>query len=228
MVRGGKEMSLIGSHRKMEGRYDTSGLLEAQYEPGSHSRVLKNLLGITKKIEMDKIEAVALKRAVDTLVRRYDAEHRFTAEDVCRIHETWLGGIYDWAGRYRQVNLSVRGFTFAAADQIPRLMRDLEEGPLRRHTPCTFRDNKRIIQGLAEVHTELVLIHPFREGNGRMARILATLMASQAAIPLLDFSAIQGRRKEDYYAAVRAGLDRDYLPMGESFRLVLRRTMNRS
>jgi len=32
----------------------------------------------------------------------------------------------------------------------------------------------------AEVHTELVLIHPFREGNGRCSRILASIMALQA------------------------------------------------
>ncbi|TAK86063.1 MAG: hypothetical protein EPO20_09750 [Betaproteobacteria bacterium] len=30
---------------------------------------------------------------------------------------------------------------------------------------------------LAETHVELVLIHPFREGNGRIARALSTLMA---------------------------------------------------
>ncbi len=35
-----------------------------------------------------------------------------------------------------------------------------------------------------EVHEELVLIHPFREGNGRVARLLSTLMAFQAGLPM--------------------------------------------
>ena len=39
------------------GRYDASGLIEAQYEPGSRGRVLRNLLGIRKKREMDEVEA---------------------------------------------------------------------------------------------------------------------------------------------------------------------------
>jgi len=69
------------------------------------------------------------------------------------------------------------------------------------------------VSALARVHVELVLIHPFREGNGRIARVLSTLMALQAGLPLLDFSLIAGRRKKDYFAAIQAGLDRNYEPM---------------
>ena len=36
-------------------RYDASGLIEAQFEPGSRGRVLKNLLGIKRKREMDGV-----------------------------------------------------------------------------------------------------------------------------------------------------------------------------
>jgi cell filamentation protein len=209
---------------KKSGRYDVSKLPEAQFEPGSRGRVLKNLPAITGKREMDLAETEALKRATDALVRSYDIHHRFTAEDICRMHRTWLGQIYPWAGRYRQVNLIKDNLPFAAAAQVPQLMEAFEEGPLRRHTPCNFSALDRVIEALAEVHVEFILIHPFREGNGRVGRILSTLMALQANLPLLDFRPIHGRRKEDYFAAVRAGMDRNYKPMGEIFELVLNRT----
>jgi len=45
---------------KKGGRYDVSGLAEAQYEPGSNDRVLRNLLGIVDPDEMDRVEARAL------------------------------------------------------------------------------------------------------------------------------------------------------------------------
>ena len=45
------------------------------------------------------------------------------------MHRIWLGGIYPWAGRYRQVNLVKHDFPFAAAAQIPQLMETFEEGP---------------------------------------------------------------------------------------------------
>ena len=47
--------------------------------------------------------------------------------------------------------------------------------------------------------------------------MLSTLMALQAGLPLLDFSPVAGRRKRDYFAAVQAGMDRNYEPMARIF-----------
>ena len=210
---------------RQEGKYDISGLSEAQFEPGSRRRVLKNLLGITKKREMDIVEAREQLRAMADLVRLYDKKHRFTAGDLCAMHRRWFGSIYPWAGKYRQVNISKAGFLFAAAGQVPKLMADFEKNVLRKNTPCIFSANDEVIASLAIVHTELVLIHPFREGNGRLARMLALLMAFQAELPPLDFGAIRGRKRKEYFDAVQAGLDRNYEPMQKIFSDVIRRTI---
>jgi cell filamentation protein len=211
---------------KKVGRYDVSGLVEAQCEPGSRGRVLKNLLGINKKREMERAETEALRRAMDRLIRTYDRQHRFTASDIRDFHRIWLGSIYEWAGKYRQVNVSQGGFMFAAANQVPALMEAFERGPLCRYTPCNSESRAMVVSGLAEVHTELILIHPFREGNGRVARILASLMALQAGLPLLNYSAIRGRKKQGYFAAVQAGLAGEYQPMERIFREVIARTLS--
>ena len=63
-------------------RYDVSGLVEAQYEPGSDDKVLRNLLGIKDPMEMDRAEANALAKATHTLIQEYDQEHRFSAADM--------------------------------------------------------------------------------------------------------------------------------------------------
>ena len=91
---------------KKSGRYKTSHLVEDQYQPGSGSRVLRNLPGIQRKREMDKIEGQEQARALEELVGIYGKSHRFIAADVCRIHQAWLARIYSWAGKYRQVALS--------------------------------------------------------------------------------------------------------------------------
>ena len=75
------------------------------------------------------------------------------------------------------------------------------------------------------MHVELELIHPFREGNGRLGRLVSTLMALQAGLPLLDFSLIVGRRKKDYFLAIQAGLDRNYEPMERIFEDVIDRSL---
>jgi cell filamentation protein len=73
---------------------------------------------------------------------------------------------------------------------------------------------------------ELVLIHPFREGNGRIARLLSVLMALQAGLPPLDFSDLQGTERGAYFAAIQAGLDRDYRAMERIFSRVIERTLS--
>jgi cell filamentation protein len=78
---------------------------------------------------------------------------------------------------------------------------------------------------LAEVHVELVLIHPFREGNGRVARLLAVLMGLQAGLPALYFDNFSGQRRQQYFAAVRVGMDRNYEPMANLFNAVIERTL---
>lgn len=198
-------------------RYDVSSLTEAQFELGSDGQVLKNLRGIKSAAEMDAAEASALVKMMDIAVRVYDAAHRFTAADVCKFHRLWLGDIYAWAGEYRQVNMSKDGFPFAAAARIPALMAEFERNVLSRETPCNSAVRDEVACSLAKTHVELVLIHPFREGNGRIARVLSTLMALQAGLPLLDFSPITGKSKEGYFSAVRAGMDRNYEPMAKIF-----------
>lgn len=202
-------------------RYDTEQLAEAQFEQGSRGRVLKNLLGIRSKRAMDEMEAAKLVEATDWAIRNVTAEQRFTAADICFWHKQWLGKVYPWAGAYRQVNIGKGGFMFAMSAQVPRLMQEFEKKELARFTPCTFDNLEDVLEALAITHCELVLIHPFREGNGRISRLLSSLMALQAGLPLLDFSSIKGKKREEYFAAVQASMGGDYVPMREVFRRVV-------
>ena len=106
-------------------------------------------------------------------------------------------------------------------------MLEFERGPLRRFTPCQFPSHDEVAMALGIVHTEFILIHPFREGNGRIGRVLAVLMALQAGLPPLDFGGIKGRKRLEYFAAVRAAMDSNYKPMEKVFSDVIRRTVKR-
>jgi cell filamentation protein len=173
---------------------------------------------------MEAVESEALLGASASAIREIAIDHRFTAKDICQLHRSWLGEVYAWAGQYRDVNVSRDGFMFAAAAQIPRLMQELEHGPLRAFTPCTFADPMAQVEALAITHAELILIHPFREGNGRCARMLAALMALQAGLPVLNYGGIRGRERKRYIAAVHSAVVKDYEPMREVFRAVIRRS----
>ena len=189
---------------------------------------MRNLLGIRLVRDMTLAESQALQLAQDQAIERYTVDHRFTAEDICHLHRSWLGAIYSWAGQYRRVNMGKGGFQFATAALIPNLMRELDQGPLAQFTPCTAQPDAEIAHALAVVHAELVLIHPFRDGNGRLARLLAMLMALQAGLPPLDFTPMSGRGKARYIGGIHAATGRDYRPLAAIFERIIGLTSKRA
>lgn len=204
-------------------RYDAAGP-QAEYEPGSRNRVLRNLLGIRRVGYMQQAESEVLLIAQQEAVERYADDQRFVASDICDLHQLWLGPIYPWAGEYRSVNMGKGGFQFAHAPLIQGLMAELERGPLTDFTPCVPASDEAVAHALAVVHAELILIHPFRDGNGRVARLLALLMGLQAGLPPLNFSALDGRHKPNYIGSIHAALARDYAPLTKIFEKVIAQT----
>jgi cell filamentation protein len=211
----------------MSRKYEAAGP-EAECEPGSRGRVLRNLLGITRVRDMNEAESQALELAQETAIELYGPDHRFTAKDICDLHRIWLGPIYVWAGDYRTVDIGKGGFQFAHARLVPGLMEKLEQGALREHTPCRRTGAEEVTLALAQVHAELILVHPFREGNGRLARLLTLLMALQAGLPPLDFSPLSGRGKRQYIAAIHAAMSHDYAIMAAMFARVIERSLRRA
>lgn len=69
----------------MIARYDATGL-QAEFEPGSRGRVLRNRLGIRRVGDMQQAESDALVTVTRWAVGYFDIAHRFTAEDLCELH----------------------------------------------------------------------------------------------------------------------------------------------
>jgi Fic family protein len=71
----------------------------------------------------------------------------------------------------------------------------------------------------AMAHLNLVMIHPFRDGNGRMARALATLVLSRSDIGEPEFSSIEewlGANTEDYYSVLAHTGRGSWKPRGDA------------
>jgi cell filamentation protein len=178
---------------------------------------------------LNELEARELMRAEQEIFSMYEQTTRFTAEDICTMHKLWLENIYPFAGKYRTVNMSKGDFPFAAASRIDSCMQDFQKKFLSKYTPCEDLDGDELALVLAIVHVEFILIHPFREGNGRIGRMLTVLMALQAGKPPLNFNAIDQTRNskgfENYIHAIHAGVDTDYTPMQKIFSKILEESM---
>ena len=162
-------------------RYHVSSS-EGQYEKDSGEQVLANKLGISDSDEIDGAELVLLEQLYHSVFEEQFPLGRITVSTLKGWHRRWLGNIYEWAGQERTVNISKGGFMFAPSAQLPKLLHEFDTQYLARYTPCASMSKEQLIEAIAIIHVELILIHPFKEGNGRLSRLLADVMRFRLAI----------------------------------------------
>ena len=174
--------------------------------------ILPNLLGLTDRKEIELAETEGFIEAQAIIIEELSDETRFDLQYIYRIHSLAFDRLYSFAGKLRTLNISKGGFVFPSAEFLGNSMASFGKEILSQ-LPNSYPDKGSLIKDIATVHAELLFIHPFREGNGRVARILANAMAAKEGYQLLGFADISGRRLEEYISAVQAGADKNYLPM---------------
>lgn len=207
----------MGSGRKIQRSSKYSGTFEDEFEASSAGRVLRNKLGITSKQEMDDLEIIKYRDAVLKLSDYYPKDYRFSEKDVNAIHREIFKELYGWAGQYRRVDLSKDYFRFAKWIYIDKLMKEYSKNYLEELTPPKNSDKEILSHDLAIIHNEFIIIHPYREGNGRTIRLLIYLIALQADYEGLDFGIIdeKGESYERYIEAIRQGVGGNHRHMAD-------------
>ncbi len=84
--------------------------------------VFKNKLGMTIKEKLDYVETEYLINTYKKAATEYSTDHTFTVKDICNLHKFFLGEVYEWAGKYRLVDLSSENIRFCHAAFIPNNM----------------------------------------------------------------------------------------------------------
>ncbi len=79
-----------------------------------------------------------------------------------------------------------------------KLLNEFDTKYLAPFTPCSGMDEEQLITAIAITHIELILIHPFREGNGRLSRLLADVMAVQGGYKPLDYQSWEQNKNSVY------------------------------
>ncbi len=178
---------------------------------GEEGEILQNLLGLTDEEAIHNAEFEGFLTAEILFTENLTSKTKFTVKYICDIHRTALKELDSFAGHFRSVNISKGGFVFPAGRFIPDNMRIFEEEILS-HLPDYYTDRQGLIKDIAKVHGELLFIHPFREGNGRTARILANLMARKQGHTGLNFRRVNF---DEYIIAVQQVARKDYSRMEE-------------
>ena len=110
-----------------------------------------------------------------------------TAKGLQQIHKYLFDGLYDFAGKIRNKNISKGNFRFASALYLDRALETISN-----MSQDTFEE-------IIEKYVEMNIAHPFTEGNGRTTRIWLDLILKQELGMVVDWSKID---KIDYLKAM--------------------------
>ncbi|MEG2626277.1 MAG: Fic family protein, partial [Christensenella sp.] len=139
---------------------------------------LENKLGITDSVELARTEErLSKKRAVELFESGIlDTLEAGTVASLIKIHQCLFGDIYDFAGIVRTVNIAKGSFRFAPVMYLEASLKHIEAMP--QHT----------FDEIIEKYVEMNIAHPFREGNGRSARIWLDLILKKALGKVVNWS----------------------------------------
>lgn len=110
-----------------------------------------------------------------------------TVNGLKQIHSYLFGGLYDFAGQIRHVNISKGGFTFAPVMYLDQTLTTIERMP------------EDTLDNILEKYVEMNVAHPFREGNGRSTRIWLDMILKKNLKKCVDWSQID---KKAYLSAM--------------------------
>ncbi|MCR4287463.1 MAG: Fic family protein [Deltaproteobacteria bacterium] len=162
--------------------------------------VINEGLTIKGKPLKDHLEAKDHHEALSYLYELVEHDKRHTVSELLirNLHKMVVRETEPSAGSYRSANVMITGsrHTPPEAYEVPQLMQDL----------ITWaRDNKRKLHPIelaAIAHHKLVYIHPFFDGNGRVARLFMNLLLMKEGYPLVVI--LKNDRKKYYQVLEKA------------------------
>lgn len=153
--------------------------------PRKRRSILKEWL----KGNNDPLDEQSKKKAYDLITSGVICDIEVgTTRGLQQIHSYLFDGLYDFAGKIRDKNISKGGFMFANALYLPSILNDIDKMP------------ENTIEQIVDKYVEMNIAHPFMEGNGRATRIWLDQILIRSLKKCVDWSKID---KKEYLDAMR-------------------------
>lgn len=151
--------------------------------------MLDNKLGLTTEYELalaeERLSKIKAYEIFDKGILNTLDSGTFTT--LSAIHRSLFEDIYDFAGVVRDVNIAKGNFRFAPVMYLVPALENIDKMP-----QSTFEE-------IIEKYVEMNIAHPFREGNGRSARIWLDHILRHELKQVVDWSKVS---KEEYLLAM--------------------------
>jgi Fic-DOC domain mobile mystery protein B len=171
--------------------------------------------GIGTRAELNRAEAENIRKAVVKYLAAKPSRRSapFTLSWVKRLHRQMFGEVWKWAGEFRREDINLGCNWHQVPMQVQALLDDLAFWGVQ---------GEGLPTQAVRLHHRAVQIHPFLNGNGRWARMLANIWLKRHGHGVIEWpEETIGTRsvvRDEYIAAIRAADDGDEGPLGELHR----------
>jgi Fic-DOC domain mobile mystery protein B len=162
---------------------------------------------ISTRGELDQLEQANITEGMKWLGKQ-KAPNVLTEKFVCDLHKRLFGDVWKWAGSFRKTEKNIGVDPIQIRIQLRQLLGDVRY--------WVEHDTYLPRELAARLHHKLVYIHPFPNGNGRHARIMADAVLTKLLIePSIDWAGgytleSMNERRNKYIAALRAADEHDF------------------
>ncbi len=155
----------------------------AELDPyAQENGVLENNFGISDFASLNEVEADIAGVQIQEVLKQ-PAPNSFTASHLCALHRQVFSEVYPWAGQYRQVDIAKGDTHFLKHQTIPAEL-DMLFSELAKVNFLQGAPPQIFSEFMGTFLVRLNFVHPFREGNGRVQRLLVTQIATNAGLAL--------------------------------------------
>jgi Fic family protein len=166
--------------------------------------VLRKGITVRGKSMKEHLEATNHAEAIELLEKLANSKNEIKEADILNLHAIILDKIDPQnAGFYRREQVYIEGSTVQLAKwkEIPHLMREVYK-ELNNHDTGI-----KAIYSAVKIHHQTVKIHPFVDGNGRLARLLMNLRLMRSSYPP---TILRKEERRAYYSALEKADGNDF------------------
>lgn len=184
-------------------------------KPKSATSFKETAFGILPRSEIIKLEAEGIKKAQQFIIKLSNRKIKITSQVILDIHKVGFGFIFpDWAGKFRIVDVMVGDYEPPHYSKISELILNLCNDLAERLKHLSSPQNEEVflselISLLAWFQHRFVWIHPFKDYNGRVARLLTNLLLLNLGFPILTIKSETGKNRTKYVQAMKVADDHD-------------------
>jgi Fic-DOC domain mobile mystery protein B len=165
---------------------------------------------LTDRRARDAVELEAIDLAYDKYVykaRKKTGAEWLTDDFIRRVHSDMFGKIWDWSGKYRTSNTNIGVEFYLIPEHVKHLCEDFKYWNSSSSMPS--------LEVAARLQNRLTRIHPFRNGNGRHARLMTDIYLKSVGQRLPQWPQVQlisegDKIRERYTAAMRVADQGDF------------------